>query len=1335
MTSRLLTIILLLLWPYLIIAQPTDVRFQQLTYADGLSDHKVNCILKSRDGYLWIGTPLGLNRFDGLRVHSFYNRQGNASSLPDNTILSLVEDAEGMLWVETPAGFCIFDPVNDRVERNTATWLAQRGMKGKALRIASDSKRNLWVITDQYCLYYYDFSSHKAVSVSCNKSLLAHISFLFPKDYRCLLTTANGSVAFADLQQRRIVSVDNSIAAQCGKSYPGFSSFLDSRGGIWLWSPIGAWHYDNSLHVWSRIQGIVVRDVAEDLNHRILIATDHDGLAIADLSGKIITHILNNPSDGRSLPDNTLQSIYVDDLGVVWVGMYRMGLAYFYHGQTRFPLLPWGDVCTMTQTSDDNVWIGTNDSGLGRCSLTGGITMFGKQQSGLGSNVVVSSLTAHDGSLWFGSFQGGLLRLKDGHYTVYRQANSSLGSDDVWALAELPDGQIAIGTLGAGLQLLNPVKGRFTTINTRNSNLTSDYIVSISLLNDGRLVLGHSQGFSILNIRTRKAINIGSQPVGGVRLASLSVTQVFVGSRGLIWIATGSGLNVYDLKTGRLYAVSLSGKREHAEVCAVTEDQHGVVWCTTGNELKSIQCRSHGDGWHFTVNTYNATDGLQSRLFNKRSILCLRDGRLLVGGVDGVNVINPLIARRKPIVGKVLFSGFTLFDHPIEVGDTVNGHVILRSELNAVRKLTLRSDENTFSVQLASSVIGLPEHARFLYRLRGANDDWSMTPEGTPQVQFTNLAPGSYELEVRATDNSGNPVGQSAVLTIRVKPPFYLSLWAWMFYLAVIISAVLYGYWRIRKSQREKMEKLELTKQKELEEMKLTFFTNLSHELRTPLTLILSPLESLMARETDNSILQKLRLMQRSAIHLLTLVNQMLDLRRLMRGKEVLNLSVGNIVSTVHDVCTSFSELSDKGITLTFVTGSDQLLTTYDKDKVEKIVTNLLSNAYKFTPKGGRVRVMVAHDASYVDLIVSDNGKGISDEDKQHLFERFYQSKSNQDAGGSGIGLNLVYEYAKMMGGGVTVGDNAGGGAVFTVSLPYKPVDESTAMQTESDEKPAEVSVLSLGSERASASDKHAAPSIKPSSDKHHPSSPQGTILLVDDNDDFLTFLSAELSTYYTVRTASDGKQALESIAKAKPDLVLTDVMMPEMDGNELCRRIKSDKELRQLPVIMLTARLSDENEIESRECGADDYVKKPFNMELLRMHIDALLNKGRINEEGKLKPVIAQPEITPEDEKFVDKVTKYVEAHLDDADLSVEQMASDIALSRVQLYRRLVSVTGKTPSEFIRLIRLRHAERLLAESQLTVSEIAYRVGFSSQRYFSKCFKDLYGYMPSQYKR
>lgn len=1218
--------------------QSARPRFSQLTYNDGLSDSKVNCIVKSRDGFLWIGTPMGLNRYDGFRVRSYYNRPGDPTSLPDNVILSLAEDADGMLWVETASGYCIFNPRNDRVERDVKKWMMEHGMKRMPVRATSG-------------------------------------------DYQ----------------------------------------FADSHGGRWRWSAKGFYHYDPDLRSWHEVGGYIVRDVAEDKQGNILIATDHDGLLVADSHARIVQHIVNDPADPFSLPDNTPQCLYVDDAGVVWIGMYRMGLAWYYHGQSQFGLLHVGDICTMAQAPDGSLWLGTNDSGLRHCNPSANSTAtVAKSQSHLGSDVVVASLNASDGSLWFGTFQGGMARLKNGTFTPYRQSKGELASNDVWALAEIPhSGLIAIGTLGGGLQLLDTKTGRFTTFSTRNTRLPSDYIATIAVMADGRLALGHSLGVSIIDWRTGRVENIdGSKRKDGGRLASLSVNQVYVDSRGLLWIATGSGLNVYDAKADRLYNVNLHGSHVHEEVCAIAEDQDGLMWLTSGNELKSVGISRSSGSPQFFINTYTVSNGLQSRLFNKRAMLCLRDGRILVGGIDGVNVVDPRGVKRQTVRSEVLFSGLTIFDRPIAVGDTINGHVVLTSELNSARRLRLRYNENTFTILLASSCPGIPDAPNYFYRVDGGQ--WLTTSTHEPSVQFTNLPTGSYTLEVRAVGGEGNSVMSTAQLHITILPPFYLSVWAWIVYIAVAVALVCYLVWRIRKNHRDEMEKLELRKQKEIEEAKMTFFTNISHELRTPLSLILSPVESMLKNTTDQPTRQKLRLVERNAHHLLMLTNQMLDLRRVMRGKETLRLEQNDIVAVVRSVCAEFAGLSDKGITLTLRTERDELYMAFDKDKVEKIVANLLSNAYKFTPKGGRVSVSVATSTTEkpnLIITVADTGVGITDDDKKHIFERFYQSASNKQGGGSGIGLNLVWEYARMHGGSVSVADGSPSGTVFTISLPMTSGAASTPGQSDG-------YVTSFGSTEDADSPQ---PTTKPEL--------SATVLLVDDNDDFLSFLAAELSPYYNVQTAHDGQQALDSIHKSRPDLVLTDIMMPVMDGNELCRRIKADKELKGLPVVMLTARLSDENEIESRECGADDYVKKPFSLQLLRMRIDTLLGKNRLDHEGKVQPRIAQPKITSEDEKFVDKATAYVEQHMQDAALSVEQMAADMGMSRVQLYRRLVSVAGKTPSEFIRLVRLRHAARLLRESQMTVSEIAYKVGFSSPRYFSRCFKELFGYMPTEYKR
>lgn len=1317
MIIRLIILYLLCILPSVSFSQSAPMRFQRLTYSDGLSDNKVNCILKSHEGYLWIGTPMGLNRYDGFRVQSFFSVPGLPASLPDNAILNIVEAADGMLWIDTSQGLCIFNPNTDKVNRNIGEWMSAHGMAGKAMRVAADESSNLWIASSFGKLYCYNFHSKRANVYRLPSGVdLSRMSWLAARAGKPYIVLDDGTVVMGK-------RIERYISKLTGNQKSAFRLYVDSYGGVWVWSQLGAFLYNNRHHAWRRLEGFVMSGVAEDYDHKFLIATDHSGLVIADADGNVLQRVMNNPADDLSLPDNTLQCVYVDNAGIVWLGMYRIGLAHYYRGQNQFGLLHIGDVCAMTQATDGSLWAGTNDSGIKHYNFnTGSVDVLSSSKCGLGSDVVVSCVTGKDGSLWFGSFQGGLVRINKERFTVYKKETSDLSSNDVWSLAKLSDGRIAIATLGGGLQLLNPATEHFSTYNTSNSKLPSDYISSISVMKSGWLALGHSSGVSLFRLNDGKVVNVEQE--SGERLTSLFINQVFADSRGLLWIATGSGLNVYDVAAKRLYTVGLQGTRVHAEVDAVSEDKHGMIWISTGNALKSVTAKRNNGEWEFFSNTYGNIDGVQTRLFNKRSILCLRDGRMLFGGIDGVNVVNPLNVRRRPATGKVIFSGISLFDHPVIVGDTINGHVILTSELNSVRKLVLRHDENTFTVKLASSIPGLPEFPRFLYRLRGRGEQWMLTSAYEPQVQFTNLASGHYTLEVRSVDGDGNPLNDIETLDITIRPPFYLSLWAIILYIIVIAAAVRYAYWRMKKNQRDEMEKLELKKQKEVEEMKLVFFTNMGHELRTPLTLILSPLESIIEQIHDPELVQKLRLMQRNAHKLLDLVNRMLDLRRLMRGKETLRLSKGDLVAFVKGICDQFSELSDKGITLTFFTNVESLAIDFDSDKMGKIVSNLLSNAYKFTPKGGRIDVTVSSDDNNVaEIKVADNGPGVSEEDKKHLFERFYQSADNKKAGGSGIGLNLVWEYAKMHGGTVAVSDNAGGGAVFAVTIPH--------LAASADSEPSDAiggtTVTSFKSPTASATPQPAA--------EGNDTETRLSILIVDDNEDFLSFLTGELTPYYNIRTASNGQQALESIEKSRPDLVLSDVMMPVMDGNELCRRIKGDEKLKSIPVVMLTARLSDENEIESRECGADDYVKKPFSMQLLRMRIDKLIRPHRVDDSGKLEPHITQSKITSEDEKFVDKATKYVETHLDDTELSVEQMAEDIGMSRVQLYRRLVTVVGKTPSEFIRLIRLRHAERLLTQSQLTISEIAYKVGFSSQRYFSKCFKELYGYMPSQYKK
>ena len=1302
-------------------AQTVGVGFHRISYDDGLSNNTVNCIRKSSKGFLWVGTLLGLNRYDGFRIRSYFNDPANPLSLPDNNVMEIYEDADGMLWVNTPKGYCVFNPATETFERDIVGWMERHGMKGRPRSVHVDRRGNLWIATEDKLVFCYDFGERRAVQADLQRKLpRGWVSALTSAGNTVVVTYDNGTLAGIDSGTKCVAWVNDYIPKNGGAKDKGYRTFVDSRGNYWVWWSEVLMVYVARERKWHRITGRLVTDVSEDRAGNILIATDHDGLIQLGRHGEVVQHMLHSSEDAYSLPDNTLSCIYIDNLGMVWIGTYRMGLVFYLGRQPQLSLMPWGDICTMVEDRNGTLWLGANDVGIRRYDLASGkLTTIGKAESRLGSDIVVSSLLANDGSLWFGTYEGGLARMSGGGFTVYRKSAGGLASDNVWTLAQLPDGRIVIGTLGAGVQLFNPSTGRFATLNKRNSGLKSDYVASVVVEADGNVIIGHSQGVAYLDVKTMKVTDgFGDHRKGGTAAdaaVNTSVNQVCRGSRGLVWVATISGLKVYDRTDGRLYTVNLQGKHIYSDVCAVAEGRDGIMWVTAGNSLKSISLKREKEGLKFFVNTYGKADGLQTRTLNKRSLFCLRDGRVLVGGIDGVNVVNPKRRTRQVDSVRVVFSDLAVYDHVVKVGEKFNKHVILDEAVNESRHISLGYDENTFTVHLSTDNVGMPERSRFMYRLKGLNDRWMMTMENQPNVQFSNVSPGHYRLEVRVVDIYGEPMGGVETLDIIVRPPFYLSFWALLLYMLLIALGACGLYRRMLRRRREAEERMEEQKKREVEEMKMTFFINVSHELRTPLTLILAPLASMIKEESSSRLRLKLEMMQRNAVRLLDMVNQMLDLRRLMKNGAQLNMQHGDVVAFIRNVCNQFIGLADKRIDFTFSSCAESLMADFDGDKLGKIVGNLLSNAFKFTPAGGRVSVSVdVTGDGAVEIRVADTGVGISDEDKKHVFERFYQSPGNKNTGGSGIGLNIAYEFARMHGGGITVADNPGGGALFTVTLPAGHAKAVGGRQTE---------------RTRSGENAGAATGVKAGGGAHKPE-----ILVVDDNDDFLEFMVSELSTAYSVATAHDGEEALEHIAAHRPDLVLTDIMMPGMDGNELCRRIKQDESTSDLPVVILTARLTEENEIESRECGADDYIKKPFNMELLNMRIDRLLQPRHGHTGGKIEPKISEVEVTPVDEQFVADATAFVEKNISNTDLSVEHMSHELGMSRVKLYRRTLSVTGMTPSEFIRLIRLRHAEQLLVKSQLSISEIAYNTGFSSQRYFSKCFKELYGCIPSEYK-
>ena len=1066
---------------------------------------------------------------------------------------------------------------------------------------------------------------------------------------------------------------------------------------------------------------------------RYLVGKDYDGIDVLEKETGKVTSLVAHDDNGRSLPHNTIYDLYADRDGVMWVGTYKKGVSYYSESIFKFNMYEWGDITCIEQADEDRLWLGTNDHGILLWNRsTGKAEPFWRDVEGQLPNPVVSMLKSKDGKLWVGTFNGGLYCMNGSQVRSYKEGTgNALASNNVWALVEDDKGRIWIASLGGGLQCLEPLSGTFETYTSNNSALLENNVTSLCWVDDNTLFFGTaSQGVGTMDMRTREIKKIQGQS-DSMKLSNDAVNHVYKDSRGLVWIATREGLNVYDTRRHMFLDLSPVAEAKGNFIAAITEDQERNMWVSTSRKVIRVTVASDGKGSYlFDSRAYNSEDGLQNCDFNQRSIKTLHNGIIAIGGLYGVNIFAPDHIRYNKMLPNVMFTGLSLFDEAVKVGQSYGGRVLIEKELNDVENVEFDYKQNIFSVSFASDNYNLPEKTQYMYKLEGFNNDWLTLPVGVHNVTFTNLAPGKYVLRVKAINSDGYVGIKEATLGIVVNPPFWMSWWAYLLYAAGLVVVLFLARYRMLKREREKFHlqqiENEVAKNEEINNMKFRFFTNVSHELRTPLTLIISPLEGMLKETTDELQSIRLQLMYRNAQRLLHLVNQLLDFRKGEMSTHQLSLSEGYIISYVHSVCNSFLLMADKKhIQFSFFSGIDTFSMAFDADKVGKIVMNLLSNAFKFTPEGGRVTVMIEHVAGTPDMLeikIADTGIGISDVDKEHIFERFYQAdhKGVEETTGNGIGLSLVRDFVTLHEGEVKVFDNIGTGSVFVIQFPVKHVETQVQLPPETG--------ISIGEEE----DKE----IKEETREETERKDFPLLLIVDDNEDFRIFMRYSLELQYRVKLAVNGNEAWEMMQEELPDLVISDVMMPQMDGNELCRLIKQDKRTAHIPVILLTARQNTEAKLEGLQTGADDYVTKPFNMTILVLRIRKLIELSRYHRvtQGMIDPAPSEIVITSLDEKLIEKAIKYVEDNMSRTELAVEELSRELGMSRVHLYKKLLQITGKTPIEFIRVIRLKRAAQLLRESQLHVSEVAFEVGFNNPKYFSRYFKDEFGVLPSVYQ-
>lgn len=1333
---RTLTIAIALLVPMLTFNIGARMKFKTLEVADGLSSNHVNIVMKDSRGAMWFGTSSGLNRYDGYSVTKFPSQPGDSTRLHDNYIQDIQEDADGFLWINAGDRFSVYDPRTNHFHKLNDEDYAAWGISSVPWHIKPYGQ-GLWITAYGQGVLHLDKSKG-----------ITHVSDpaakLGTRDITGICTVPERNLVVAVDDLRRIYLIDATrkqvvtTTEQPGNT-PRMASqinvWVDREGWVWVYGMEGTGVYDLVEHRWINnleslvpLRNVPVKAIGQDEKGTIWVGYDNDGIDLLDKKGNRRSY-RHDPSDSYSLGNNSVLTIYRDDLGGMWIGTYKKGISVYNPSEFKFDSTPLDDVNCLALMPGGYVLAGTDTRGIMKVDPARHTVLPATASAGTHQPAVVCITPSRKGGAWVGTYNDGLKYFDGSGFTASYGTADSLASNNIWAITENPDGTLFLGTLGGGLQLFDPATKSVTTFNTTNSGLESNYINTLCMSPSGKLYMGTTHGIAVLDPVTRIITSQRGSRNGLQSFGNQNINQLMFDSRGILWVVTREGLNTYDPASDKIQDIELRPDEPRLFVLGVAEDTNSSMWVSVDGELININVSpdKNGDGYNFQPTIYDRRDGIQAGTFNQRSFCKLPSGEILAGGLYGIAHIVPDEIHYNEHAPSVRFTALSLDNRPVESGIRYGGRIILPQSPEYLDKIELNHDQTDITLSFATDNYIHPDRTTYLYRLTGLNEAWNECPPGSHSISYANLSPGDYTLELKAVNNDGVE-GPVSSMSITVHPPVWGTVWAKIIYVLIAAGLLLITVKLIRTREHRRFatrRKEELAKnQEELNQLKFKFFTNISHELRTPLTLILSPVESMLKENPEGKNLRRLTTIKSNAERLLYLVNQLLDFRKNEMSGLAYHPANGDLVQAIGSVCEPFSEQAERqNIRFTFNPAIGKLDMAFDNDKMSKTVINLISNAFKYTPDGGEITVTVDESEGNAVSTVADTGQGISDADKLKVFERFYQTADNDPSvAGSGIGLSLVQEYVKLHQGEVTVEDNTPCGTLFRVTIPIRRLEHAAttsgndAVATSTDTPPGPVPAEASPSEQAE--------DAKPK------------VLLADDNYDLVEFLKDELSDSFDITGASDGADALKKINSGEYfDLIISDLIMPNMDGIELSRRLKSDSRTAEVPLILLTARQDVQSVVEGLTIGADDYVTKPFDNQVLRLRMQRLIGLRRKGMKRPLiEPRMSEVKITSLDEKLVEKAVKYVEDNISRSDLSVEELSRELGMSRVHLYKKLLTLTGKTPIEFIRVLRLKRAAQYLRESQLNVSEIAYRLGFNNPKYFSKYFKDEFGISPSEYQ-
>jgi ligand-binding sensor domain-containing protein/signal transduction histidine kinase/DNA-binding response OmpR family regulator len=1356
--------------PFLLQAQPPRLSFKRISIEQGLSNSTVEAIYQDRQGFIWIGTRDGLNRFDGYQMVVYRYDADDQNSLSDNYIRSIYEDSKHNLWIGTINGLNRFDRAKNKFTR-------YKHIPGKPTSISNnlvtsiyeDRKGNLWIgsfgggisrfLPDKNEFTHFRHDSTKPKSLSDDR-----VNDLYEDSQSNFWIATEDGLNLFNREGNTFKSYQQMPGFAGNKAYNTIRLVKEDRQGNLLLGTAGDGlivfndkeklfkQYRHQEKDPSSLGNNLVRSILVDKKGDTWVGGVNGGLDLFHAATGIFNHYQNEPDNIFSLSQRTVSALFEDNQGNLWVGTHRGGLNLYTPNTEKFRLyrqepdnksLSYNDVKAFCEDSHGNIWIGTDGGGLNLFDRNKNLFKHYKYDpfnpGSLGSNEVLNVMEDSEGNIWVGTWGGGLNLYNKKRETFTRFANdpankNSISSNFIQKIFEDHDKNLWIATYYGGLNLFDRKTKKITRIiddPQHKTRLMGNNIVSINEDKKGNIWIGtDDKGLNCFRSDTKQFTYYFNKEEKAPDLRVL-----FIDSRNRLWVGQ-NGLYLYNPKTDSFGLFTDKAGLAKEFIKGITEDDQGNFWIATSNGITQFNPDN------FSAKKYNTVDGLQGLEFEANAYLKTKDGEMFFGGVNGFNAFYPENIRINTFVPPVYITDFQIFTKKIFPGEKDSP---LEADISLTKKIILPYQNSTFSFGFAALNYTALENNQYAYKLENWDKDWNYTGNER-KASFTNLSPGKYVFRVKASNNDGiwNEDGPS--INIIITPPFWVTWW----FRLLVLSAVAWGIIAFYRFKRKlEFRKLEERKKEEMHQVQLQFFTNISHEFRTPLSLILGPIEKLQKDDPSPGNHHYYKIIYRNANRLMNLINELMDFRKSEAGVLKLHVMPGSINSFLNELYEEFSELAvQKNIAFQVTSPKVNTEIWFDRQVLEKIAINLIGNSFKYTANGGMITVEILESLDhfkpsfenelvlkndypgkkYIYLRVADSGIGISKDSIVHLFERYY--KITESHLGSGIGLAFVKSLTLLHKGHIHVYSKRNEGTEIIVGIPVSKDDYEDNELWMHNHKEAGARLESIQAKN----EQDFSNVEKGNAETEHRTIPY--ILLVDDNEELRNFLKDSLGSKYHIIEAADGNTGLTMANEEFPDLIISDVMMPGMDGIEFCKIIKENIETSHIPFLMLTAKDSIESKIEGVESGADFYFSKPLSLELLTLTIRNILNQKQ-----KLKTKYFKDHYTEakelvhsrKDKEFMDQLITIIESHLTNPDMDVDYICTQIGMSRTKLYQKIKNVSGQSIGEFVRTIRLKKAAQLMTQQDTSLSDVMYNVGIQTQSYFTKAFKKEFGKTPSQF--